>query len=168
MTDFKDTYRCPDCRREGAPISDEASADEYRRGWHVTCPECGFSTSGRSKTIVMQALAAIHLWQARVDEVMGEDSMAKHIGTNASAATIQIKPLVFRSVADGRMALSPVGPYRVIEQPDGHFDVMFDGCLVNRRKKGEAFTSYETAEAWAQTRHVNQVLACLATQEAIA
>lgn len=71
MSDFKDTYRCPDCGRTGAPISDEASADEYMRGWHVTCPECGFSISGQSKAIVFQALAAIHLWQARVDEVAG-------------------------------------------------------------------------------------------------
>lgn len=71
MTDFTDAYRCPDCRRQGAPISDECSADEYRRGWHVTCPECGFSIAGQSKTTVIQALAAIHLWQARVDDIAG-------------------------------------------------------------------------------------------------
>jgi DNA-directed RNA polymerase subunit RPC12/RpoP len=72
VSDFKDTYRCPDCRRTGAPISDEASADEYRRGWHVTCPECGFSISGHSKAIVMQALAVVQRWKADVDAVMGE------------------------------------------------------------------------------------------------
>lgn len=70
MSDFQDSYRCPDCGRTGTPISDEASADEYKRGWHVTCPDCGFSIAGRSKAIVFQALAAISRWAARVDEVM--------------------------------------------------------------------------------------------------
>lgn len=72
MTDFKDTYRCPDCRRTGAPISDEASADEYKRGWHVTCPDCGFSISGKDKAIVFQALAVVQRWAADIDNVMGE------------------------------------------------------------------------------------------------
>lgn len=71
MTDFKDSYRCPDCGRTGPPISDEASADEYKRGWHVTCPGCGFSISGQSKTIVLQALAVVQSWAARVDELTG-------------------------------------------------------------------------------------------------
>ena len=79
----------------------------------------------------------------------------------------RVKPLTFRTVGDGRMALSPVGPYRVLEQPDGLFDVMFDGCLVNRRKKGEQFSSYEAAEAWAQSRHEKQVLECLAALEPV-
>jgi hypothetical protein len=79
----------------------------------------------------------------------------------------RVKPLTFHTVGDGRMALSPVGPYRVLEQPDGYFDVMFDGCLVNRRKKGEAFTNCEAAEAWTQTRHEKQVLACIAALEPV-
>lgn len=76
---------------------------------------------------------------------------------------MEVKLLTFFDIGDGRMALSPVGPYRVLEQPDGFFDVMFDGCLVNRRKKGEAFRSSEGAETWAQSRHRKQVLECLST-----
>ena len=83
----------------------------------------------------------------------------------AMKGRVRVKPLEWRAVADGRMALSPVGPYRVLEQPDGFFDVMFDGCLVNQRKKGEAFRSYEAAEEWAQTRHHKQVTDCLSAPD---
>lgn len=66
MTSFDDTYTCPDCQRTGAPISDEASADEYASGWHITCPECGFSVSGPNRRTVSMAVSVLAAWQARV------------------------------------------------------------------------------------------------------
>jgi hypothetical protein len=91
--------------------------------------------------------------------------MGKHVGTGVRLHAVSVRPLTFRDVADGRMALSPVGPYKVLEQPDGFFDVMFDGCLVNQRKKGEAFKSSGDAEVWAQSRHRKQVLECIESME---
>lgn len=111
-------------------------------------PEC--ATLGPSSQTMGGAIAA---WNTRADAAL------------AGIGAVRVKPLTFRDVADGRMALSPVGPYRVLEQPDGFFDVMFDGCLVNQRKKGQAFKSYEAAEAWAQTRHQKQVTECIAAIE---
>ena len=72
MADFNDSYKCPDCRRPGPPISDEASSDEYRNGWHVTCPGCGFSVAGKSKAIVLQAISVLAVWAGRVDRVVRE------------------------------------------------------------------------------------------------
>lgn len=71
MGDFDARYRCPCCGRRGAPISDEASGDEYRRGWHVTCPRCGFSISGPSKAFVVQSAATLAERQARIDAMLG-------------------------------------------------------------------------------------------------
>jgi DNA-directed RNA polymerase subunit RPC12/RpoP len=70
MTNFNDEYACPDCGTKGPPISDEASADEYRGGWHITCPDCGFSVSGPNKAIVIQAVSIIAAWNNRVRNLM--------------------------------------------------------------------------------------------------
>ena len=94
--------------------------------------------------------------------------MGKHVGTGVRLYSVSVRPLTFRDIADGRMALSPVGVYMVLEQPDGFFDVMFDGCLVNQRKKGEVFKSSWDAETWAQSRHRKQVLECIESKEPLA
>lgn len=91
--------------------------------------------------------------------------MGKHTGRGAEPYSVSVRPLTFQDVADGRMALSPVGPYKILKQPDGFFDVMFDGCLVNQRKKGEEFKSSFDAEVWAQYRHRKQVTECIEPKE---
>jgi DNA-directed RNA polymerase subunit RPC12/RpoP len=72
MVDFNDSYNCPACRRPGPPISDEASSDEFQRGWHVTCPDCGFSISGNSKAFVLQSVSVLAALAARVDQLVGD------------------------------------------------------------------------------------------------
>jgi DNA-directed RNA polymerase subunit RPC12/RpoP len=74
--DFDDSYRCPDCGRAGAPRSDEASSDEFARGWHVTCPDCGFSISGASKAMVLRAVSVLAAWAGRVDALLGTEGRA--------------------------------------------------------------------------------------------
>lgn len=70
MADFSDEYICPACQRQGRPISDDASSEEYRRGWHVTCPACGFAVSGPKKATVLQAVAVLAEHNARAAKLV--------------------------------------------------------------------------------------------------
>ena len=68
--DFTEDYTCPDCQRGGAPMSDEASCEEFDRGWHVTCPDCGFSVQGRDKAMVFRAIVVLASWNGTVSKMM--------------------------------------------------------------------------------------------------
>lgn len=76
--DLDQTYTCPDCQHTGAPISDEASADEYNSGWHVTCPDCGFSVAGSNKATVIRAISVLAAWQARVSAITKSPERTTH------------------------------------------------------------------------------------------
>ena len=71
MTYFAADYRCPCCRKPCAPISDESSSVEYARGWHATCPECGFSISGPARAFVLDALAHLAERATKLDILSG-------------------------------------------------------------------------------------------------
>ena len=51
-------------------MSDEASCDEFDRGWHVTCPDCGFSVQGRDKAMVFRAIVVLANWNGTVVKMM--------------------------------------------------------------------------------------------------
>lgn len=59
MADFGNTYCCPSCHTFGAPMSDEASSEEFDKGWHVTCRFCGFSVQARTKQKALSTLVVL-------------------------------------------------------------------------------------------------------------
>ncbi len=69
MPDFSDSYKCPACRHPGAPESDDALSDQFSRGWHVSCPACGFSVSGPQKEFVLQSIIILADHAARLDQM---------------------------------------------------------------------------------------------------
>lgn len=72
MADFSGDYTCPDCQHEGAPISGEACCEQFERGWHVTCPNCGLSVQGKEKATVMRAISVLATWQGRITDLVKE------------------------------------------------------------------------------------------------
>jgi DNA-directed RNA polymerase subunit RPC12/RpoP len=71
MTILTQDHICVDCGRKGEPDHGPSMTEKYGDGFYVSCPDCGFDISGRSKTAVLTAVAVLaQHYQQRLDDLM--------------------------------------------------------------------------------------------------